>query len=276
MFSDEAAINTNNSSQIVQHPSTETFVDDSDYKRPLFQQPRDLNRIIKEPTYSERYKYIQHQREPSPVGRRPIFKNGAREDTKGVGQSIPQINLSKPSRAPVGCQSPIQSARRQLFEKPRQIFHDDVEGSKPRSYERNGENVIRDSSTYTIPNQPRLFQNQSREIMKYQDVQGSKPKVQIDTNKPEHDIFYQTDRERKKLFDQPRDWVKLPSQQGPRRISRDPPKEPENPEENTKQLFQTPRETMKYQDVEGSKPTQFYPTVPKKPSPTFASHDLFF
>lgn len=267
--------NVTNSSQIFQ-PSSDNLVNDSISKRPLFQQPRDLNRIIKEPTYSERYKFIQHRREPSPTGKRPIFTNGVREDTKRVGQSVPQIDLSKPSRAPVGCQSPLQSARRQLFEKPRQIFYDDVEGSKPKSYGRTGENVTRDSSIYTIPNQPRPFQNQSREIMKYQEVQGSKPKVQIDTNKPEHDLFYQTERENKKLFDQPRDWVKLPSQHGARQILRDQPKVPEQPEQNQRQLFQTPRETMKYQDVEGSKPTQFYPTVPKKPSPTFVSHDFFF
>ena len=231
--------NTSYYEQNSQQHLAETFADDTNQNRRLFQQPRDLNKLVDEP-YSRKFKYIQQRREPSPVGRR-CFANGNREDTKFVDHSSPQIDLSKPAREPVGCQSPLHSVRRQLFEEPRQMFHDDVEGSKSKQFIREGENITRDSSIYTIPNQPRLFQGQTRDVNNIKDIQGSSPKILIDTNKPEHDLFYQVPRENRKLFEEPRDLNKLASRQKSR-VSRETPKITEEPQqqqqEYQRKLFQ--------------------------------------
>ncbi|OHT00522.1 hypothetical protein TRFO_32756 [Tritrichomonas foetus] len=242
-------------------------------KRKLFEQPRDINKLVNEKTYSDKYlnRPIENNREPSPVKKR-CFQGAPRENTKSFDASVPQIDLSRPVRKQVGCQSPIQSGRRQLFLNPRDLNYDDVEGSHPRvTYD--GSKQPRDTSIYTIPNQPRLF-NQPREIMKYNDVQGSHAKNQIDLTHPQRDLFVVLDKNDKKLFQEPRDWTKLPSQKRARSFpARKPVDEPEQPH---RQLFKEPRETMnKYMDVDGSRPTQFYPSSPRKPSPTFASHNIF-
>lgn len=254
--------------------SIKTSTDDIDQKRRLFQQPRDLNKLVDDPSKAKKYKFIQREREPSPVGRR-CFANGIREDTKFVGHNRPQIDLSKPVREPVGCQSPIKSVRRQLFEQPRKIFDDNIEERRSKQYNREGENVTRDSTIYTIPNSPRLFQNQSRDLNKTDEIQGSSPKILIDTNKPEHDIFYQIPRENRKLFEEPRDLNKLASRKKSS-VSMGMPRIAEEPQEECqRKLFQVPREIMKYQDVEGSRPARKGLNRTRNPSPTFVSHDIF-
>lgn len=247
--------------------SSDKLVSDEYPRRNLFNQPRDLNRLIDEPTYSDKYRHIPQNREPSPVSKR-IFVNN-REDHKAVGSSTPQINLTKPARSPCGCQSPISAVRRQLFEQPRSLFYDDVEGSHPKPL-CSGTRSSPSPSTFTIPNEPKLFQN-SRETMKYQDLDGSRSKNQIDLTKKERDIFYLPETKSKQLFQEPRDWTKLPSQHKARRFVHE---KREEPLDEKPKLFQTPRDTMKYSDVEGSKPTKHYPKSPRQPSPTFVSNIL--
>ena len=240
----------------------------------LFAEPRELNKTVYEPRYSDKYPFIEQMREPSPRHRK-LFINKNREDTKYFDTNKPQIDLNKPVRKQVGCQSPINSGRKLLFQKPRELHYDDVEGSHPRmSYDRSKQ--PRDYFNDTIPNnQKSLFVKPRDIINKYQDVAGSSSKNQINLSIPQRNIFMTVESENKrKLFQQPRDWVKLPSQSKKYRplIIR---KQEQIIEPPKRQLFVKPRETMKYSDVEGSHPALFYPRVTKKLSPTFASSEIF-
>ena len=230
-------------------------------RRHLFEQPRDTNRLIEEKTYSDRFPFIQQQREPSPVKRQlPL-----RQSTKSAGRSCPQIDLSKPARKPIGCQSPIKSDRVKLFQVPREtIKYTELAGSHPKPTF-SPDSPPHDTMGNVIPNSEKLFE-QPREIMKYSDVQGSHTKNQIDLNKPTRDLFGVVESTQPKLFQESRDWVKLPSERG----TRLKPRQPEAPEPEKPKLFEQPRETMKYADVEGAHPSQFFPAVPRA-SPTFSS-----
>lgn len=232
-------------------------------KRRLFENPRDTNRLIQEKSYSDRFPLILRQREPSPVSKSHCI--GMRESTKSAGRSCPQIDLNKPARKPIGCQSPIKSDRVKLFQVPRETMkYTEIAGSHPKPTF-STTSPPHDTMGNLIPNSEKLFEK-PREIMKYSDVQGSHSKNQIDLNKPTHDLFGVVEPTSKKLFQESRDWVKLASEKG----TRLKPRQPEAPEPAKPKLFEQPRETMKYQDVEGAHPAQFYPSVPRA-SPTFSS-----
>lgn len=246
--------------------SSEKLVDVAPQKVKLFEEPREVNKILQEPRYSDKYHFIEHQREPSPV-RRSYFRD-VRENTKISGKSIPQIDLTKAARKAVGCQSPIKTERQRLFEKPREaIKYTELDGARPKlSF--GSQNPPREIMGGVIPNSARLFNN-PREIMKYSDVEGCHTKNQINLEKPEHDLFGVVEPSgARKLFDEPRTWAKLASQSGPR-LKQRAPEEPVK--EDKRKLFATPREILKYQDVDGSHPKQFCPSVPRRPSPTFTS-----
>jgi hypothetical protein len=217
---------------------------------------------------SPRYHFIPPAREPSPVRRR-VFQDGIRELTKEAGESIPQIDLSRPSRRPAGCQSPIESTRPVLFQQPREaVKYDDVEGSHPRSmYPR--QSAPRDTMGNVIPNQARLFA-EPREVLKYQEIEGSHA-IGLDLSKPPRDVMPLCEqRGGRRLFEEPRDWQKLvddgkTARQPIRRCADDV-----NPEVK-RTLFEQPREVIKYLDVPGSHPSHFAPGRTRRVSPTFAS-----
>lgn len=235
----------------------------------LFQSPRDTNKLVPELRYSEKYHYIQQQREPTPKDRN-VFKGKVREETKSAGVHVPQIDLSKPARRAVGYQSPILSERPKLFNQPREIIkYQDLPGSHPRrSYDPN-QNPKKSMESNLIPNSARLF-NQPREIIKYQDLPGSHPRQCVDLSKPAKDLFVQPENDKRALFVESREIFKfadgMKAPRPPTHHKSDEVIGPDRPK-----LFQQPRDTMKYQDLPGSHPTQFYPTRKANPSPTYSS-----
>jgi hypothetical protein len=204
--------------------------------------------------------FLWRDREPSPVAPR-VFVSGPREDTKPAGPSMPRIDLTKPAR---GIPSPIRPDRRALFQIARETMkYTEIPGSRPRELFRR-EAAPRDTMGNLIPNRDRLFA-QPREVMKCPDVWNPAPVA-----REPRDLFWVCEKEDRRLFRQPRTWVKLAESPG-RRGGRQRVQGEAAEEEPPRRLFREPRQVMKYGDVEGSHPTRVLPASPRRPSPTFAS-----
>jgi hypothetical protein len=119
-----------------------------------------------------------------------------------------------------------------------------------------------------IPNGTKLFA-EPREVIKYQEIEGSHARG-LDLSKPPREVMQVCEPGTgRKLFQEPRMWQKLVEEQ--RVVRREGRREPEEGLEVRRNLFQQPREVIKYQDVQGSHPTPFYPATARQVSPTFRS-----
>jgi hypothetical protein len=232
----------------------------------LFEQPRDINKLVPREGFAATRSFAPREREPSPVRR--LFAPGyLRENTKEYGVSVPRIDLSKPVRHPTGCGSPIKSERPELFRAPREtIKYLDLEGARPRRLF-DASTAPRDVMGHVFPNSARLFA-EPREVMKYQDLEGARA-ASLDLNKPPKDLFAVCEGSTRKLFQEPRSWAKLPDEEPRFRPGRRRPEE--GVEEPRRRLFEEPRPSFKYEDLDGTHPAQFCPANPRKPSATFAS-----
>jgi hypothetical protein len=118
-----------------------------------------------------------------------------------------------------------------------------------------------------IPNHVRLFA-EPREVLKYQEIDGAHAAA-ADLSKAAR-YFPVCEVDRRRLFEVPRTWEKLPDPEKVVRVQKRS-EESRTVEETRRTLFEQPREVIKYQDVAGSHPSRFYPESPRRLSPTFAS-----
>jgi hypothetical protein len=232
----------------------------------LFETPRDVNKLVTDDRRRPS-RFIPQFREPSPVIPR-LFQQFPRESTKHFGVSIPRIDLSKPTRRPAGCQSPLEIIRPILFEQPREVVkYQELIGSHPKSFFPR-DSPPRETMGKVIPNSPKLFA-EPREVLKYQEVERSHPPI-LDLKKPPRDIFPVCEPSScRRLFEEPRSWQKLvEAQKVVRRLTK---REDEETLSTRRRLFEEPREVMKYMELPGSHPTPSYRGSARRVSPTFSS-----
>ena len=226
----------------------------------LFAEPRDLNRIVDEP---RKFGYIQPaNRICSP--KRKLFQQ-CRENTKPAAPTIPQIDLSKPAR---NYEFEIPNSERQLFQKPREIMnkYSEIEGSHPHQTFNSARGPNRYFEDNLLPNKPKLFQ-QPRQLGVECDGCHSKP--QIDLKSPPRSSDRLVQEARKNLFSKPRDINRIIPENRRVYVTR-PTHDYVEPPVPERVLFKQPREIMKYSEVEGSSPRQFFPSVAR---PNYLSQD---
>ena len=214
----------------------------------LFATPRSLDKSV-DNAGRMRYSYIPTNREPTPSDKGRFYRTGI-INTKYVGTTSPQIDLTKQVRQPTDFHREVQP----LFASPREV--PDIAGSHPRVW-CDPKLAPRDLNK-TIPNRDRfMVRNPIDPANKYSDLPETHTRAQIDLNRPVRDPMRGEDLDRRpRLFEQPRDIFKLPEdQRKPRPMVR--PRD-EGVEDTRPQLFRVPRDiTNKYEDLPGSHPEHF-------------------
>lgn len=225
-------------------------------KPKLFSQPRDTNRIIEEP---KKFSYIQPvNRVMSP--RKRLFVN-CRENTKPVGKSVPQIDLTK---APRQIFDNCAHSERHPLIPPREIMkYQEIEGSHPKKLYNANQNPNTFFEDNVLPNKPKLFK-QPRNLNI--EVDGSHPKPLYNSQIRSSDKL--VEEAKKNLFSKPRDINRLIPDERRVFATRAPPTEVEPPVPQ-RNLFQQPREVMKYAEVGSPRP--LYPKYTKKNQPDHMS-----
>lgn len=223
--------------------------------RQLFKQPRNIDRII--PNTRRSFGFIQQQREPTPTKPR-LFLNG-RENSRTECHPSCHYDPKKPART---MDKLIPNEPSKLFKEPRDVMRlSDIPGSSPR------QPIVFEGhipwNDRVIPNSSRVFVYPSKDPL-----EGSSPRRIIDVSKPPRSHLKLTSREGNRLFEKPRET--LYTVDSPHPQTHEIIRPPEEPLTERRRLFEIPRPTFKYEDIQGSHPTALYQRRSYN-SPTFQS-----